>query len=38
MAKHAAHGITQAANQSAMSYNQAELLNKDNSKTGIAYA
>jgi len=30
MAKHAAHGRTQAANQSAMSYNQTESLNKDN--------
>jgi len=30
MAKHATLGITQAAKQSAMSYNQAELLNKHN--------
>jgi len=39
MAKHATHGITQAAKQSALSYNQAEsLITKTISKTGIAYA
>jgi len=37
MAKHAMHGITQPAKQSAMSYNQAEsLITKPISKTSIA--
>jgi len=35
MAKHAMHGITQAAKQSAISYNQAESLNKDRYSPGL---